>query len=102
MEFKMIDSNLAGLFSVIPISLGVGVTILTVLVHTVFAVAIYRDANRLDHSQALAITGIGPVIWCLATLLGGVITAGVYWAMHHSRLNPAIPTSSAENDETEV
>lgn len=97
MGFNFMDSHQASVFTV-----AIGVSILTALVHIVFAVAIYRDAARLKRSQALVMAGVGPVIWCLATLLGGVVTAGIYWAMHHSRLNPAIPTSSTENDETEV
>ena len=102
MEFNMTDSGLVGLFSMITMILGPGIAILTVLVHVAFAVAVYRDANRLNRGQALAIASIGPKIWCLATLVGGVMTAGIYWALHHSRLNPAIPTSSTESDETEV
>ena len=97
MEFNFMDSHRTSVFTV-----AIGVSILTALVHIVFAVAIYRDAARLNRSQALAIGGIGPIIWCLATLVGGVITAGIYWAMHHSRLNPKIPTSSTEDDETDV
>ena len=80
----------------------IGIAVLASLVHIVFAVAVYRDATQLNRSQALIIAGVGPVIWCLATLIGGVITAGIYWAMHHSRLNPAIPAASPESDETEV
>lgn len=97
MELNFTDSYPTGTFTIV-----IGVSILTAVVHIIFAVAIYRDATRLKHSQALAIAGVGPAIWCLATLLGGVITVGIYWAMHHSRLNPAIPTSSTESDETEV
>lgn len=100
--FDMIDSSLTGLFSVIPISLGSVIAVLSVLVHVVFAIAVYRDATRLNRSRALAIAGVGPAIWCVATLVGGVITVGIYWAMHHSRLNPEIPTSSTDSEETEV
>ena len=70
------------------------IAVLTVLIHTIFAVAIYRDVIRLDHRQRLMI--VGPKIWCIATLVGGVMTVGIYWAMHHSRLTPAIATDSTE------
>ena len=108
MKFNMTDSDLTGLLSFmkawseITLFWSVGVAILTVLVHIVFAVAVYRDATHLNRDQALVITGVGPVIWCIATLVGGVITAGIYWALHHSRLNPEILTSSTEGDETEM
>ena len=75
----------------------IGFSILTVLIHIVFAIAVYRDATRLDRTRALII--VGPGIWCIATLLGGVITAAIYWAMHHSRLNPDIPMASTETEE---
>lgn len=107
-EFNVTDSDLTGFLSFmkswseINLFWSVGVAILTVLVHIVFAVAIYRDATRLNREQALVIAGVGPAIWCVATLVGGVITAAIYWAMHHSRLNPTIPTSATESDETEV
>ena len=75
----------------------IGFSILTVLIHIVFAIAVYRDATRLDRTRALII--VGPGIWCIATLLGSVITAAIYWAMHHSRLNPDVPMASTETEE---
>ena len=97
MEFNFTDAHPTNIFTV-----AIGVSIFTALVHIVFAVAVYRDAARLKRSQALAIADVGPTIWCLATLVGGIVTVGVYWVMHHSRLNPAVPASTTENDETEV
>ena len=78
----------------------IGVAVVTVLVNVVFAVAVYRDATRLGQGRSPII--VGPTMWCVATLLGGVITAGIYWALHHSRLNPAVPVSPTESHETEV
>ena len=105
MKFNVTDSDwfaFMKIWSEINLFWSVGVAILTVLVPIVFAVAVYRDATRLNCGQALVIAGVGPIIWCVATLVGGVITAGIYWAMHHSRLNSAIPVSFAESNETEV
>lgn len=105
MKFNITDSEFTGLFAFLAawgqvVGLwAVGVAILTVLIHIVFAVAVYRDAIRLDRTRALII--VGPGIWCIATLIGGVITAAIYWAMHHSRLNPDIPIASTETTETE-
>jgi len=100
--FKISDSNPEGFFSLLaPWRIGalgsIVTAVLTVLIHIIFAVAIYRDAIRLDHRQRLMI--VGPKIWCIATLVGGVMTVGIYWAMHHSRLNPAIATDSTDMDE---
>ncbi len=77
--------------------LAIAVAVLTILIHIVFAIAVYRDATRLDRTRNLII--VGPGIWCIATLVGGVITVAIYWAMHHSRLNPDIPIASTENEE---
>ena len=105
MKFNPTDSGwfaFMKIWSEINLLWAVGVAILTVLVNIAFAVAVYRDATRLNREQALVIAGVGPIIWCVATLVGGVITAGIYWVLHHSRLNSAVPTSSTESDETEV
>ena len=75
------------------------VAVLTILIHIVFGIAVYRDAVRLDRMRTLII--VGPAIWGIATLFGGVVTAAIYWAMHHSRLNPEIPIASTEMDRTE-
>lgn len=88
-----------GLFAFLSALSGVVFVILTVLIHIVFAIAVYRDATRLDRVRTLIIAG--PAIWGIATLIGGVITAAIYWAMHHSRLNPDIPIAPTETTETE-
>ena len=105
MKFNITDSNFTGVFAFLAawsqiIGLWtIAVAVLTVLIHIVFAVAVYRDATQLDQTRSLII--VGPGIWCIATLIGGVITAAIYWAMHYSRLNPDIPMTSAETTETE-
>lgn len=88
-----------GLFAFLGGLWGIAFVILTALIHIVFAIAVYRDATRLDRVRTLIIAG--PAIWGIATLIGGVITAAIYWAMHHSRLNPDIPITPTETTETE-
>ena len=92
-----LDFGLLNILSRISVLWAVGVGILKILINILFAIAVYRDATRLDRTRALII--VGPGIWCIATLLGGVITAAIYWAMHHSRLNPDIPMASTETEE---
>jgi hypothetical protein len=105
MKFNITDSEFTGLFAFLAAwgqAIGVwavGVAILTVLVQVVFAIAVYRDATELDRTRNLIIAG--PAIWGIATLISGVITAAIYWAMHHSRLNPDIPIAATETTETE-
>lgn len=105
MKFNITDSDFTGVFAFLAawsqvVGLWViGVGILTVLIHIVFGIAVYRDAVRLNRTRNLIIVGSG--IWCIATLVGGVITAAIYWAMHHSRLNPDIPIAATENEEAQ-
>lgn len=85
------DWTTVTIFSLWPIGIGV----LTVLVHLIFANAVYGDAKQLRRQPVL----VGPTMWFLATLVGGVITAGIYWAMHHSRLNQTADEPPLETEE---
>lgn len=62
--------------------------LMTAIVHVGFAFAIWTDSGlmwrRLRRNTFLVSGGI----WALATLLGGVFVAGVYWLVHHSTLRP--------------
>jgi len=51
------------------------------LVHAIFAVAVYKDATSLPDNKLVL---VGPVVWTLATLLTGVVGACGYWVLHHS------------------
>ena len=59
--------------------------VLKIIVHIIFAWVVYKDADKFADRRSTIF--VGPEMWFLATLVGGVITAGIYWAMHHSRLN---------------
>ena len=58
------------------------VAVLWIYVHIRFAIAVYEDAARHEAGTLLVSSGM----WTLATLLGGIFVAVVYWAMHHSIL----------------
>jgi hypothetical protein len=60
--------------------------VLTLVVHVAFAGAVWSDANELQQGgKGPAL--VGPIIWTLATLVGGLVSAGIYWVMHHSTLS---------------
>lgn len=101
MNFDITDLDTGFLTTLAPVTVvwGIAAAVFGILIKIVFAIAVYRDAVHLDRTRALII--VGPGIWCIATLLGGVIPAAIYWAMHHSRLNPDIPMASTETTETE-
>ena len=57
--------------------------IATAVIHIVFAIAVYRDAASLNH-KGTGTTFVGPGIWSLSVLIGGVFLAAIYWLIHHS------------------
>lgn len=62
---------------------------INLILHLLFAGAVARDAgnlNRLGLRPAL----VSAPSWAFATLLGGVITAAIYWFIHHSTLTRPI------------
>jgi hypothetical protein len=70
------------------------------IIHIAFAVAVYRDADRLSLSDRLLF--VSPFIWCLVTLVGGMTSAAIYWVLHHSRLNPDVPVVAAVAPTTDT
>lgn len=59
------------------------------LLHLIFAGAIAKDAGNLYKlGQRPALVSAGA--WAFATLIGGVITASIYWFIHHSTLTRPI------------
>lgn len=71
------------------------VMVLTIVVHVALAVDVYRDcASCLGRGRARVLAG--PGIWAAATLIGGIITALVYWLMHNSMLNADVARGSGD------
>lgn len=77
------------LFNVIPPILGIVALICVVIIHIAFAMAVLGDSYHMHRYQHRGTFLVGGTMWALATLFGGVITAGIYWAIHHSTLRPA-------------
>lgn len=59
--------------------------LINAMLHLIFAGAVARDAGnlyKLGQRPAL----VSAPTWAFATLIGGVITATIYWFIHHSTL----------------
>ncbi len=57
--------------------------LVNVTLHIIFSGAVARDAGalyKLNQKPAL----VSASTWAFATLIGGVITAAIYWFIHHS------------------
>ena len=52
-----------------------------------FAVAVKRDADNMQRQKEKLFL-VSPNLWAFATLLGGVMVAVAYWAIHYSTLAP--------------
>jgi hypothetical protein len=56
---------------------------ISAILHLLFAGAVARDAGalyKIGQKPAL----VSGATWAFATLIGGVITAAIYWFIHHS------------------
>lgn len=58
---------------------------INVILHVLFAGAVARDAGSLYQLNQRPALVSGPT-WAFATLLGGIVTAAIYWFIHHSTL----------------
>lgn len=74
------------------------ILVLTVIVHFVFGYGVYVDALRLV-KRGRRLYFVNSRFWFFATLVGGVFVAGIYWVLHHSRLNPSIELQQIQNDQ---
>ena len=81
--------------------IAIGAFVITAVVHLGFAIAVFRDATYLRDPRNLCAPRkpifVGRIIWFLATLVGGVFLAGIYWVIHHSRLNQSVPITPLED-----
>ncbi len=66
---------------------GILVIIAVGIINIVFAIAIKQDADRLVQREGCLFL-VGPGLWSLATLFGGMTVVAIYWAVHYSTLRP--------------
>lgn len=57
------------------------------VLHFILAVAVWATARRAQRS-GIVLTFLSPFFWGVATLIGGVFVAALYWVIHHSTLRP--------------
>ena len=55
------------------------------ILHFIFAGAVARDAGNLQRLGQKPVL-VSAATWAFATLIGGVITATIYWILHYSTL----------------
>lgn len=61
------------------------IILVNAVLHLLFAGAVARDGGNVQKlGQKTAL--VSPATWAFATLIGGVITAAIYWFIHHSTL----------------
>lgn len=73
--------------------------LINIILHLIFAGAVARDAGNIYHlGQRTAL--VSAATWAFATLLGGVITAAIYWFIHHSTLTRPTTRERAIHERT--
>ncbi len=68
--------------------------LINALLHVIFAGAVARDAGNMDKVGQRPVL-VSAATWAFATLIGGVITAAIYWFIHHSTLTRPTTLDSA-------
>ena len=71
-----------GIFGIV----GIVITLATILLHLMFAAAVYVDARRLVDRDKLKPVMVPGEVWALATVIGGVFVAIGYWIIHRSTI----------------
>jgi hypothetical protein len=96
-----VNMTLPGEFGQLIVVFWVIYAVIAILIHVLFAIAVFQDATRLAQRQ-LPPVFVGPGVWGLATLLGGVFVAVAYWIVHHSTLRIASAPGASPGPETGV
>ncbi len=61
------------------------------VLNLMLALGVYSEASR-RLMRGNRVWFVGPGLWSFATFVGGITTAAIYWAIHHSKLAPADAT----------
>jgi amino acid transporter len=90
MNFNLNSGSIGGLSSLYFIGI-LAIWLITAIIHISLAIGVLEDTERLLKNERRGTFLVGSNTWALATLLGGIITAAIYWAIHHSNLRPTLP-----------
>lgn len=63
-------------------AISVMILVVSAIIHVIFAGAVAKDAGHL-HEKGFPTQLVSPMTWGIATLVGGVLVAAIYWFMHH-------------------
>ena len=71
---------------------------LSFVLNLILASATFSDA-RLQQARGGGLFLVGPTVWFLAVLFGGLLAVALYWLVHHSRLRSTVhhPTAPPNN-----
>ena len=67
------------------VPLAIAFSLIPFILNVLFAAGIAGDAGELKR-EGTDTRIVGPVVWSLAAVFGGVFVVAVYWAIHHSAL----------------
>lgn len=78
----------AGLFAAVGMLYAMILGMVTFVIHLLLMIGVYREASdRVLRGRKMWF--VGPFAWAFLAMIGGVMTAGVYWVLHHSTFSPA-------------
>ncbi|QDV39281.1 hypothetical protein [Tautonia plasticadhaerens] len=89
------------LFGGFPFLITIVTWALTIAIRVAFAIGVWRDADTLRRSREGPAL-VSPFWWTVATLLGGVFVAAVYWVVNRSTLRPGSPFKEAAGEHPDV
>jgi hypothetical protein len=75
------------------------IAVITAIVHIGFAIAVLIDPGLMWRHLRRKTVLVGAGMWAIATLLGGVWTAAIYWLLHHSTLCPPLQSVVSHSQE---
>lgn len=65
------------------------------LLHLFLTIGVYNECSERS-IRGRKVWFIGPFFWAFATFFGGIVTAAIYWVLHHSTLSPLEEQDSDE------
>lgn len=77
------------------------IALATVILHAIYAMAVWYDADSLAEKHNRSPQLLGPVMWSLTALVFGLVGLAVYWLVNRSRLSPNEPINTPQPGTTQ-